>query len=71
MIHSASAVCEENGVLRVSCVLSADSQTFLNPEYIVKYLKAEIGVLGDENLLSESYSIMRENAYTADMSEFF
>ena len=70
MIHSASAALSAPGVMRISCTLSADSQSFLNPEYVIKYLRDRVGLLTSENLLSESYSIMRENAYTADMAEF-
>ena len=56
--------------IRISCVLSADATAFLNPEYIIKVLRQECGILSDENLLNEYYSIMRENAYLGDMSEF-
>lgn len=56
--------------IRISCVLSADASAFLNPEYIIKVLRQECGILSDENLLNEYYSIMREIAYLGDMSEF-
>lgn len=69
MIRSSSAVFDGENI-RISCTLSADSQTFLNPEYIVKYLKASVGVLSSENLLSESYSILRESAYFENMEPF-
>ncbi len=70
MIKSASAVYD-SGKIKISCILSADSQSFLNPEYIIKYLREAVGIMSSENLLSESYSIMRECAYSDDMSEFF
>ena len=69
MIKSASAAFD-SGKIRISCLLSADSQSFLNPEYIIKYLREAVGVMSSENLLSESYSIMRESAYFEDMSVF-
>lgn len=69
MIKSASAVLDGDAI-RVSCVLSSDSQSFLNPEYIVKYLRASVGILSSENLLSESYSIFRETAYRENMDLF-
>ena len=69
MIRSASAVFD-NGKIRISCILSADSQSFLNPEYIVKYLRESVGVMSSENLLSESYEIMRESAYFENMELF-
>lgn len=69
MIKSASAVFD-NGNIRISCTLSSDSQSFLNPEYIIKYLKEACGIMSSENLLSESYSIMRESAYFENMESF-
>ena len=69
MIKGAS-VSFEKGKIRISCVLSADSERFLNPVYIVKYLREAVGVMSSENLLSESYEIMRENAYFENMDLF-
>lgn len=69
LIKSASAdFCQ--GEIIISCILSADPSAFLNPEHIIKYLRAECGILSSENLLSEGYSIMRERAFCEDMSEF-
>lgn len=66
-----SAECTFDGEsLRVACVLSADPSSFLNPEYVVKILREKCGILSDENLLNESYSIMRECAYNVEMKEF-
>ena len=56
--------------LQISCILSADPSCFLNPEYIVKILKEQCGVLSCEQLTSECYSIMRECAYDENMNEF-
>ena len=69
LIKSADAVLDGNSI-RISCVLSADPSSFLNPEHIVKVLREKCGALSSENLISESYSIMRNRAYLADMSEF-
>lgn len=69
LIRSVNTIFDGENV-RISCVLSADASAFLNPEYIIKALKKECGILSDENLLDEYYSIMRENAYLGDMSEF-
>ncbi|MBO5879003.1 MAG: DUF2344 domain-containing protein [Clostridia bacterium] len=69
MIKSASAVMDGE-LLRISCVLLSDSQSFLNPEYIVKYLKSSVGILQSDNILTSSYSIMREAAYDAQMNPF-
>ncbi len=69
LIRTADAVFTD-GNIRISCVLSADPSSFLNPEYIIKALREKCGILSAEDLTSESYSIMRERAYSADMSEF-
>ena len=69
LIKSADAVyCD--GSIRISCILSADPSSFLNPEYVIKALREKCGILSSPDLMSESYSIMRERAYSADMSEF-
>jgi hypothetical protein len=69
LINSAEAFYE-NGQIRIVCVLSADPSSFLNPEYVITALKDNCGILCDEDLTSESYSIMREKGYLADFSEF-
>lgn len=56
--------------LRLSCVLSADPSSFLNPEYIVKFLREKCGILSCDNICEEAYSIMRKCAYDENMSEF-
>ena len=69
LIRFASAVYDA-GNIRIDCTLSADASSFLNPEYLVKYLRAACGVLSSGNLLAESYEILRHGAYAADMSEY-
>lgn len=69
MIKSASCTID-SGKIRISCVLSSDSQSFLNPEYIVKYLRGTVGVITADNILTERYSIMRECAYFENMEPF-
>ena len=69
LIKSASVVFDGNG-LRISCILSADSSAFLNPEHLINALKTGCAILSGENLLEEYYSIMRECAYDKDMNEF-
>ncbi len=69
LIRTASAVMSDNSI-RINCVLSADQSCFLNPEYVIDALKSKCGILSDENLLNEYYTIMRESAYREDMSEF-
>ncbi len=57
-------------VLLLDCILSADPSSFLNPEYIVKYLREKCGILSSPKLTDEHYTVMREQAYLADMTEF-
>ena len=57
-------------VIHLDALLSADASTFLNPEYVVKALKGECGILSNPDLTKEYYSIMRRAAYKGDMSEF-
>lgn len=56
--------------IMISCILSADPSAFLNPEYVIKVLKEKCGILSDDNLLEERYSIMRTNAYKENMTLF-
>ena len=69
LIKSAGAeLCGEQ--IRIFCILSADPSSFLNPEYVVKVLREKCGILSEPDLTTESYTIMREKAYCADMTEF-
>ncbi len=54
----------------IRAVLSADPADFLNPEHLVSALKRECGILKEENLAKESYSILRTHAYCRDMTPF-
>jgi radical SAM-linked protein len=69
LVRSADVVFDADH-LRISCTLSADPSSFLNPEYVIKLLRERCGILADDNLLNESYSIMRERAFDVDMQEF-
>lgn len=69
LIKSINATFDQ-GEIKIFAVLSADSSAFLNPEHLIKYLKKRLNVLSSSNLLSESYSIIRNEAYLEDMSVF-
>lgn len=69
LIRYATAVRDGNNVI-INATLSADPSAFLNPEYVIKALRDATGVLTSENLMAESYDIMRLGAYFADMTEF-
>ena len=67
-IRSAS-VSLADGVLCISCVLKADNAGFINPEYLVTYLKDKVGILAG-NPLAERYTVLRTGLYLADMTPF-
>lgn len=69
LIRSADAVYTDESI-RISCVLSANPSSFLNPEYVIKALRDKCGILSAEDLMAESYTIMRKQAYFSDMTEF-
>ena len=60
----------ENGELVLDAVLSADPSAFLNPELLIKYLKEKAGILSGASLVDEWYTVMRTEAYSADMTPF-
>ncbi len=57
-------------IIHIDAILSADASSFLNPEYVIKALRTECGILSNPDLTKEYYSILRTAAYKADMSEF-
>ncbi len=69
LIKSAAAVLDGDAI-RINCVLSADASCYLNPEHVIKALRSRLGILSSDDLVSEYYSIMREEAYLEDMSLF-
>lgn len=69
LIKSATATRVEDSII-IEALLSADPSSFLNPEYIVKYLKDKGGLLTHPDLTAEHYEIMRLKAYFGDMTEF-
>ena len=69
LIKSANAVYNGEEI-KLSLTLSADQSTFLNPEYIIRALKKHLSLLMAEKLTDEYYTVMRNSAYTQDMSLF-
>ncbi len=63
-INRISAVSEEN-LIKISCVLCADSANYLNPEYIVTALKNKFGILHGD-IIKEWYTITRKNLLKSD-----
>jgi uncharacterized protein (DUF2344 family) len=68
-IREAKAEFDGENII-INCTLSSSPDAFLSPELFVRLLKEGVGILSNENLLLESYSIMRKQAYLSDMSIF-
>ena len=69
LIHSAEASADGE-LVRLDLTLSADPSCFLNPEYIADALRENLGILTEEKIATEYYTVMRESAHKADMSQF-
>ena len=70
LIKSVSAEYNKgSGSIRMTAVLSADTENFLNPEMLVTAIKAKYGILTADNP-EEWYSITRKKSLKADMTEF-
>ena len=69
LIHSAVA-CVDGELVSLDLTLSADPSCFLNPEYIADVLRENLGILTEEKIATEYYTVMRESAHKADMSQF-
>ena len=68
-IKSCECKCIDS-TLVLTCVLSSDASSFLNPEYIIKALRGSLGILSSEDITKECYTIMRDEAYKSDMTLF-
>ncbi len=65
------AHCEyAEGKIKLRCVLSSSPSAFLTPELMMKALRVRLGILSPENIADEGYTVMREEAYFADMKPF-
>ncbi len=70
MIHSVGLSYDtQNGILRVSAVLSAVGTEFLNPEMLITALKQKHGILCG-NPSEEWYTIMRTSVMKEDFTPF-
>ena len=54
---------------KIDCVLASSSQSFLNPEHVIRAIKEYTDVFSGD-LLNEFYSVIRKCAYKSDMTEF-
>ena len=69
LVKSVSAVIDGD-LIRINGVFSADQSSFLNPENLIKALRESVGILQDENIVNEWYSIKRVGAFTEEMEIF-
>ena len=68
MIHSCNITCEGEDIV-IRAVLTVGGDNFLNPEYLVTFLKENGGILAGSPL-DEWYSIRRTGVYFEDMTPF-
>ena len=59
-----------SGAVKISAIVSASTDEYLNPEMMITGLKAKLGILSADPT-KEYYSIMRTALFKADMTEFF
>ena len=70
LINSVDAAFDERkGTLKLSCVLSASSTEYLNPEMLVTAMKQNLSIMSGDPT-AEWYTIMRTGLYTKDMVDF-
>ncbi len=63
--------CEfADGSVKIRALLSADSEHYLNPEYLVTAARERLGITFDDPF-SEFYSIVRKEVYLADGETVF
>ncbi len=60
----------QDGRVVLECVLSSSPSQFLSPELMIKALRERLGILREENLTDEGYTVMRTETYVADMTPF-
>ena len=60
----------EDGKLVMNVTLCADPSAFLNPEYFITYLRGEAGLLTRKNLMEESYTVCRMQAFDKENAPF-
>lgn len=69
LIKSAYATYSD-GLIILNTILSANPQAFLNPDNVIKALREKLGILSSAVLTEEYYTVMRNRAYSSDMTEF-
>ena len=70
LIKSISAGYDaDGGVIRIRAILSAATESFLNPEMLMTAMKEKLSVMTGDPAV-EWYTIMRTRSLKADMSEF-
>ena len=65
-----SSITFSGDVMKIFVRLSSNPSRFLSPELVVKALRSCAGLLTDENLMAESYTVLRTRALCADLGEF-
>ena len=58
-----------DGGAKINCLLSSSSESFLNPEHLMRAIRDNTEIFKG-NLIKESYTVLRKDAYLSDMTEF-
>ena len=61
---------KKTGKIILDATLSAESQRFLNPEYLIKALRQKVGILSNPDLTKEHYTILRTTALRSNLTPF-
>ena len=68
-VSDVKAVINEKGEVLITLLLKAENTSFLNPEYLITALKCKTDIFTD-NLLDNTYSIVRTDMLLSDMTTF-
>ena len=69
IIEASAAYVAETGEIQISLHLAAEAGSFLNPDYIMTYIKEKNGVLSGDGI-GEWYTVTRAHLYDKDGHDF-
>ena len=65
LIRNLAVTCPVPGTVRLSALLSASGDAYLNPEFLITAAKDRLGILSGDPA-EESYRILRTEVFLAD-----
>lgn len=69
IIEASATYLPNSGEIRLTLHLRAEGGSFLNPDYIIKYIKEKTGVLAGD-ATKEWYTVLRSHIYDKDGTDF-